>query len=584
MKTSSLQYAWVFLLAGLLLSCQSNEPKHVSLTIIQTSDVHGAVFAYDFTLDKASLGSLSQVYSLVAQYKADGKENLILLDNGDLIQGDPTSYYYNYIRTDTLHLFPRVLGFMGYDAATIGNHDIEGGHAVYDRVVKESPFPWLAANILSTSDSTPYFEPYTIIHRSGLKIAILGLITPQLPQWLPGFLYEGMYFEDMVESARKWVDIIERDEQPDLLIGLFHSGVDKVSDYQEYMEHASAHVARQVEGFDLILAGHDHKGWNTTVIGPTGDTVPVMATRSRAKDVAVAELDFFKQRDGKLKKNWKTNLISTDTIAPSPEFMAKFDREFEEIKSYTSDTIGHLVGRLDFSSALFGPSEAVDLIHQAQIWASQAGISLAASMSYEGSIGPGPIRVGDLFRIYRYENYLYVMELYGHEIRAFLEYATGKWFNVMKSPKDDLLQYKRDPEGNILTWGAYPATAEPFYNYSSAAGIRYTVDLRKPIGEKVNITSTATAEAFDLNKKYKVAINSYRANGGGGHITQGAGISRDSLSSRIIWCSDKEIRGLIADYIKAESENRTYSANWQVLPLEWYTPARAREVKRWNLP
>ena len=111
---------------------------------------------------------------------------MILLDNGDLIQGDPMAYYYNFEDTTDIHIFADALNFMGYDAATIGNHDIETGHDVYDKFRGEINFPWLAANAINTETNEPYFEPYTLIERKGIRIAVLGLTTPSCSKLASG--------------------------------------------------------------------------------------------------------------------------------------------------------------------------------------------------------------------------------------------------------------------------------------------------------------------------------------------------------------------------------------------------------------
>lgn len=571
---------------ALLPGCQRKQSGTEHLIIVQTSDIHGAIFPYDFTLDSASQGSLAQVHQLVDSLRRNHPGALILLDNGDLIQGDPSSHYYNFIQTDSIHLFSRALNFMGYDAATMGNHDLEGGHAVYDRMVAASQFPWLGANILRTSDSIPYFKPYHILQRGDLKVAVLGLITPQVPQWLPSFLYEGMYFDDMVASAQKWADIIERDEQPDILIGLFHAGVDtSAKGHIAFAEHASAAVAAKVAGFDLILAGHDHRGWNIRVPGPEGDSVLILAPASRGRDVVVAELEIQRKNKQIISKRWNARRVSIEGIPPNPAFMKQFEADYENIRSYVADTLAWLQQPLPFQPALFGPSAAVDLIHKVQLDASGAQISFAASMSYEGSLAAGPVCVRDLFRIYRYENYLYVMELSGQEVDQFLEYACGRWYAQMYTAEDDLLQYQYDGAGNISRRGKYPATVEPFYNYSTAAGIRYTVDVRRPAGDRVEILSFENGDPFRADARYRVAINSYRAHGGGGHLTQGSGIVRDSLPGRIVWSSDSEIRSLMAAWFRKTAKVHPKArGNWSVVPATWHKAAVQRETERWSIP
>ncbi len=276
-------------------SCEQVErPEQLHLKIIETSDVHGALFPFDFVEGEPVDHSLAQVYAYIEQERAKQDQVVILLDNGDILQGDPGVYYYNFIQQGGNHLVAEVMNFMAYDAATVGNHDIEPGHPVYDKLKNDFNFPWLAANATDINTGKPYFKPYTIIEKAGVKIAVLGLITPAIPQWLPESIWEGMEFEDMIESAKYWVEQIRQNEKPDVLIGLFHAGYDYTYNNQTAEtpknENASRLVAEQVPGFDLVLVGHDHHGWNEKLTNWAGNEVLVMGPTSKARDVAVADI------------------------------------------------------------------------------------------------------------------------------------------------------------------------------------------------------------------------------------------------------------------------------------------------------
>jgi 2',3'-cyclic-nucleotide 2'-phosphodiesterase/3'-nucleotidase len=164
---------------------------------------------------------------------------------------------------------------------------------------------------------------------------------------------------------------------------------------------------------------------------------------------------------------------------------------------------------------------------------------------------------------------LYKMELTGFEVDRFLEYAAGLWFNTMTGPGDPMLLYKEDEPGRL---------ANQYYNFSSAAGIDYVVDLRKPLGQRISITGFSNGTPFNENEHYQVAINSYRGNGGGGHLTRGAGIPQDELETRITWSSDIDLRYYL---MEALSESDTlYSEvmhNWHCIPESWVKNATATE-------
>ena len=119
-----------------------------------------------------------------------------------------------------------MMNFMGYNAGNMGNHDVETGRTVFDRWAGDCRFPILGANIVDTATGETHFKPYEVLERDGVKIVVLGMITPAIPVWLSENLWKGLRFDDMEETARKWMKIIREQEKPDLVIGMFHAGQD----------------------------------------------------------------------------------------------------------------------------------------------------------------------------------------------------------------------------------------------------------------------------------------------------------------------------------------------------------------------
>ena len=211
------------LFAALLLALTFNsqamaQSRTVKLRVIQTSDVHGSFFPYDFINSKPKAGTLARVSSYVNDLRKTYKDNVILLENGDILQGQPTCYFYNYINTQARNVAADVVNYMKYDAQAFGNHDVETGHAVYDKWIRELDCPVLGANIIDTKTGKPYVKPYIILNREGVNIAVLGMLTPAIPNWLTENLWSGMKFENMVTSARKWMKIIQEKEKPDVVL------------------------------------------------------------------------------------------------------------------------------------------------------------------------------------------------------------------------------------------------------------------------------------------------------------------------------------------------------------------------------
>jgi len=585
-----IKYTLKLLIFFLLFSAQFGFiiAQTINLKIIETSDVHGALVPYDLINNQGTEGSLAQVHTYVIKEKRVPGQEVILLDNGDMLQGDPMAYYYNYIDTTQMNIYADAMNFMNYDAATIGNHDIETGHGVYDKFRKEITFPWLAANALNTKTNEPYFEPYVVIERNGIKIAVLGLITPSVPSWLPEFLWKGIEFEDMIESAEKWVPIIQEKEKPDLLIGLFHSGVEFTyndEDEDTYKnENASQLVAEQVPGFDVVFVGHDHAGWNFKIENEDGDSVLIVGPLSRARTIVVANIEMEFDSVGKkwIRKNITGEIVETKNYWADDHFMSKFLMDLNIVKNFTETPLGQITSSISSSESLFGPSGFVDLIHTAQLEITGADISFASPLSFNTTIDSGWIRVKDLFKLYHYENYLYTMSLTGEEIKDYLEYSYGNWFNQMSNDSDDLLRFKHNDNGSIKYSArtGSPELEEVYYNFSSAAGINYTVDVSKPAGIRVNITELSDGTPFDFDKSYKVAINSYRGSGGGGLLTHGAEIPQDELSERIIASTDHDIRYNLMRWIKEKKIIKPQIiGNWMVTPVDWWLEGKAKDYE-----
>jgi 2',3'-cyclic-nucleotide 2'-phosphodiesterase/3'-nucleotidase len=578
---------FVFLLALLLTSSLSLNAQTIKLKIIETTDEHGAIFPYDFTDQRNTNNSISQIYTYIKQERAKKDQDVLLLSCGDILQGTPAVYYYNYEKTDTPHIWAEMMNYMKYDAGTVGNHDIETGHAVYDRFKKQINFPWLAANAINKKTGKPYFKPYSIINKKGIKIAVLGLITPHIPSWLPEKIWSGIEWEDMIKSARKWVKIINKKEKPDLLIGLFHSGVDYTygnqTENEDKNENASRLVAQQVAGFDIIFVGHDHSGWNFKEKNPLGIEVPILGATSSARDVSVANctLTYNKQK-GVWKKEITGEVIESKNFAPDSLFIKRFKNQFNEVKNYVVRSIGTLTETITSREAVFGSGTFSDFINNIQLELTGTQISFTAPLSMNAKINKGEITVGTMFKLYRYENFLYTMLLTGKEIKNYLEYSYKLWFTQMKSADDHLLNFAYDEKGNIKYENrlAVPLLQNQSYNYDCAAGINYTVDVSKPSGNRVTITSMSDGTPFDLNKKYKVAVNSYRGNGGGGHLIAGASISKEELSKRVITTTEKDFRFYIMKWIeKSKVVIPKLNNNWKVIPEDWWKKGKEKDYK-----
>lgn len=535
--------------------------RKVDIAVVQTTDVHGHLFPYNFITRKPWQGSMARVATYVDSVRT-AHSNVVLLDNGDILQGQPTVYYYNFIDTVSPHIVDDVYGYLGYDAVTIGNHDVETGHAVYDRWVASSPAPVLGANVVDAATGEPYLKPYTVIERDGVRIAVLGLLTPAIPAWLPEPIWSGLRFDDMEQTARKWIPIIRERENPHVIIGLFHAGHDASRRTGEWVENASVSVADRVPGFDAVLIGHDHQRYDERV--RCGDAeVTVLNPANNAMAVGRLDISLTLGPDGEvIDKSISGRIDDVADIEPSAAYMEHFDGQRRRVDEFVDRQIGVARGELSSRQAYFGPSAFMNLVHRLQLDITGADISLAAPLSADAVIEEGPVRVADMFNLYKYENLLYTMEMTGREVRDYLEEA----YRVRLSP---------DPAGSgHLLWfeSDSPTKADnrlrnPAYNFDSAFGINYTVDITRPVGERVMIQSMADGSAFNPDSTYRVAVNSYRGNGGGDLMTKGARISREELPGRIVASTDLDLRYYMMKQVESRGEIvPDTTANWRFIP------------------
>ncbi|MDZ7738544.1 MAG: bifunctional UDP-sugar hydrolase/5'-nucleotidase [Bacteroidales bacterium] len=563
-------YTFLLIIIMFFASCEDAD-KLSHIYIFASTDVHGAVFDRDPLTGNENYSSIAKFASFLKDYDPG---EYVLLDNGDNLQGSPAVYYYNFEDTKAEHLWARVLNYLGYDASTAGNHDIEAGHMVYDRIRKDYDFPFLAANAVDVETGEPYFDPYTIIERKGLRIAVMGLITPGVPGWLPEILYHGIRFDDMVETAARWMPAIEK-ENPDLIIGLFHAGWDETykGDKGSYLNNnASLAVAEKVQGFDIVFIGHDHDVMNKYIINNSGDSVLILDGGSRARYTAAARVTY----SGKKEKNIisvEGDIINLTDRKPDTDFVENFRDDFTAVSEYVSHEIGSLSETISTRDAYFGDSGFMDLIHNVQLKVSGADISFAAPLSYDVKLDKGSLTVSDMFKLYRYENMLYTVEMRGEEVDRYLEYSYGKWFSTMSGPDDNMFETKNTDRGYRFK--------NQTYNFDSAEGINYIVDVSKPDGHKVKILSFTDGRVFDKDKIYLVALNSYRGSGGGGHLEYAFSADDAGIKSRLVESTDKDLRYYMIKWFENNGDTIVKTDNnWHLVPEDWVAKAGEREYKK----
>ncbi len=511
-----------------------------SLDIYVTSDVHGAYLSRYYLDDSFKPNSLSKVATVMDSVRMNN-DGVILIDNGDNLQGDNAAFYYNFVDTAARHIFPRAANYLDYDAIVVGNHDIEAGHEVYDRVGRQFNAPLLAANAIRTEDpgkGSCYFKEYTIFRRNGLKVAVIGFTNPNVISWITEPLYHGMEFFDINKMAQEIVDRVHKKEHPDFVIVSMHSGSGEAE--EAGFENTSLYQMKNLKGVDLIIGGHDHRPLTTCDYDKdlSNDTPTAYVNPgARCMNLGHAHFELTYNKGKRTGTEITTELISLEDVAPSEAFDAEFEADYHRVKAFTMQEICKVTESFDLSDALRGPSAYMNLLYDLQLDVTGADITFAAPLSSYGVISQGVMVYNDLTRIYPFENKLFTIRLTGEQIKNYLEYSYERWLNR---------------EG-------------PAYCYDSAGGLIYKVYKRRPAGSRVEIESMENGELFDLDKTYTVAITSYRAMGGDGLLKEGAGLDVSNPDAYIV---DKygDIRDLLYNYLSAMGTlEPTINDNWEFI-------------------
>ena len=551
------RHTLLLFLSIILISIQGCAPKSDELHIVTTGDVHGRFFSIDYSSDKPQ-SSLEAVKcytdSLRSRY---GAGNVLLLDAGDILQGDNTAYYFNYVDTVSEHIYPRIADYMGYDAVTLGNHDIETGHAVYDRVtaqLENRGIPTLSGNVVNASDGQPYFPYYTMVNKGGRKIAVLGFNNANIKAWLPEKLWSGLNFVDLMECVQQRVDEVRATKNPDLLIVVVHSGTGLGDG--SMLENQSLDLLHSLKGVDILVGAHDHRPYTETYNGCI-----YIDGGARAQAAGHATINF--------KTGSRTvEIARMDRNRRDVKMEETFASEIGKVREFTNAKVGALAMELRSDAALGGMCDYINLLQTVQLDETGADISFAAPIGSGRLAKAGKIVVNDLFKIYPYENQLFVLSLSGKEIKDYLEYSYGE--GLAPECRNHLLgiQEKADERTGNTRWSLTGRS----YNFDAAAGLIYTVDINKPKGKRVSIKSLANGEKFNPDSWYNVAMTSYRATGGGDLLIKGAGIPSDELSARVV-SRHIEIRELIKRFFLNRREvtpESVYDAkslgSWKFIP------------------
>ena len=531
-----------FFLLPVLFSAAACGPRDGEYTIhlFTTNDVHGTYFDSTYVSERTRPSLMAVSHYVDSVRAASGEENVIFIDAGDCLQGDNAAYYYNYVDTVSRHLYARIAEYMGYDAIVAGNHDIETGHNVYDRIMREMDVPFLAANAVRTDNGRPYFQDYVIVRRHGLKIAILGFTNPGIPGWLSEELWSGMEFRSLLPYVQEYVDKVISEERPDVVVAAVHSGTGNGDG--SMLESQGLDLFRTLRGVDFLVCSHDHRPYVVQ-----NDSICLINSGSHCRNIGHGTVRITVKGGKCAARSLSAELIPVRKEAVDAEMEALFRKDYDAVRAFTLKPVGELDTELLTRDAYRGMCPYMDLLHTVSLSVPEADISFAAPLTFNGRVGAGTILYNDLFTIYPFENQLFVVRMTGKEIKDYLEYSYDTWINTVDDEKDGhLLKIVREPD---------PRTGQDrwsfvgrAYNFDSAGGLVYTVDVTMPAGSRVSVKSLADGSPFSEDAEYNVAMTSYRASGGGSLMEEGAGIDAAEVETRIV-ARYPEIRELVYGYI-----------------------------------
>ena len=533
------------LMLTLVLVARSFVPDRVQITILGTTDLHGNINPIDYYTNKPDNRGLAKVATLIKRVRKE-HPNVLLIDSGDTIQGSPLESFHGRKNNQPPDPMMLVMNSLNYDAMAVGNHEYNFGLKVLEKARGEANFPWLSANTYDVAKQQPHYKPYIVKEVAGVRVGILGLTTPGVPNWDNPPNYAGLEFHEPVSEARKWVAELRDKEKADVVVIAMHMGLGEdlrtgeASPGQVAHENEAISIAKEVPGVDVIFMGHTHRDVPSLYING------VLLTQANYWGKNLARADLYLQKT--IAGGWRLYAKSARTLPTDekveldPDVTRLAEPYDNETQGWLAKVIGQSAEELTAKEARFRDTAILDLIQKVQLEAGKADVSMVASFNSEARIAKGPVSVRDIAGLYVYENTLAVLEVTGQQLKDALEHS-AKYFKTYVPGKTapDLVDEKI-----------------PAYNFDIAEGVTYELDISKPVGQRIQ-NLRFRGQPLSPTRKLRLATNNYRVNGGGGYTMY--------KNAPVVYRSSEEIRELIIDWLE---RNKTVPVkpnnNWRLVP------------------
>ena len=457
----------------------------VDIQILATSDLHGKFDPYDYAINEESTaGSMAQIQTAVKELRND---NTVLIDVGDSVQGNSAELFLE----DDLHPMIQGMNLMDYDVWVTGNHEYDQGLDILKKLIAQQEATTLVGNVRD-AEGEPLADGYTILERGGVKIAVIGMVTPNISRWSGE---DGEYVaSDPVEETRKIID--EIGDNVDLIIAAEHMGENNEYDVANSGVNDLAEACPEI---DLIIAAHEHK----LVEGTTVNDVLIVENQDAAQTMAQVNFTLEKGEDGKYEIVERTSKsLKMADYAPDEAFMEELSWADEKAKEDANQVVGKLVGGdLVPENEIEGIPQAriqetplMDLINEVQLYYSGADVSAAALFADNANMKEGDIRKCDMSLIYKFGNTLYKLEMTGAQLKKYMEWSAS-YYNTFQ-------------EGD-LTISFNPEM--PGYLYDMFSGVTYDINISKEPGSRIENLKRMDGTEIKDDDVLTIAVNNYRA-------------------------------------------------------------------------